>query len=124
MLTTKDEERFKDQWYLDSGCLSHMTGRKDWFLNIKPLMKNMVKFANDNTLAAEDICDVLIMRKYGKMSVISNVIYIPSMKSNLLSIWQLVKKNNKMPIEDKMRRILDSCGRLILKAPMSPNKTF
>ena len=50
-------------------------------------MKNMVKFANGNILAAEGIVDVLIMRKDGKRSVISNVLYIPDMKSNLLSIW-------------------------------------
>ena len=47
-----------------------MTGRKDWFINMKPSMKNMVKFANDNTLATEGIGDVMIMRKDGKRSVI------------------------------------------------------
>ena len=61
------------------------------------------------------------MRKDGKRSVISNVLYIPGMKRNLLSIRQLVKKNYKVSIEDKMMRVLDSNGRLILKAPMSPN---
>ena len=29
MVTTRDEKRFKDQLYLDSGCSSHMSGRKD-----------------------------------------------------------------------------------------------
>ena len=86
MVTTRDSESFKDQWYLDSGCSSHMTGRKNWFVNMNPSTKNTVKFANDNTLAAEGIGDVLIMRKDGKRSVISNVLYIPGMKSNLLSI--------------------------------------
>ena len=124
MVTTREEERFKDQWYLDSGCSSHMSGRKDWFVNIKPSMKNMVKFANDNTLAAEGVGDVLIMRKDGKRSVISNVLYIPGMKSNLLSIEQLVEKNYKVSIDDKMMRVLDSNGRLILKDPMSHNRTF
>ena len=74
MVTTREEERFKDQWYLDSGCSSHMSGRKDWFVNIKPSMKNMVKFANDNTLAAEGFGDVLIMRKDGKRSYALRVI--------------------------------------------------
>ena len=60
MVTTRDEDIFKDQWYLDSGCLSYMSRRKDWFVNINPSMKNMVKFANDNTLAAEGIGDVMI----------------------------------------------------------------
>ena len=63
MVTTRDEEKFKDQWYLDSGCSSHMSGRKDWFVNLNPSIKNMVKFANDNTLVAEGIGDVMIMRE-------------------------------------------------------------
>ena len=84
-----------------------MSGRKDWFVNLKPSMKNMVKFANDNTLEAEGIGDVMIMRKYGKRSVISNVLYIPCMKSNLLSIGQLVEKNYKVTVEDKLMRVVD-----------------
>ena len=124
MVTTREEERFKDQWYLDSGCSSHMSGRKDCFVNIKPSMKNMVKFANDNTLAAEGVGDVLIMRKDGNRSVISNVLYIPGMKSNLLSIGKLVEKNYKVSIKDKMMRVLNSNGRLILMAQMSHNRTF
>ena len=36
MVTTRDGDRFKDQWYLDSGCSSHMSRRKDWFININP----------------------------------------------------------------------------------------
>lgn len=70
MVTTKDEERCKDQRYLDLGYSSHMTRRKDWFVNMSLSMKNTVKFANDNTLTAEGIGDVLTMRKDGKRSVI------------------------------------------------------
>ena len=107
MVTTRDEEKFKDQWYLDSGCSSHMSGRKDWFVNLKPLMKNMVKFANDNTQESEGIGDVMIIRKDGRRSVISNVLYIRGMKRNLLIIGQLVKNNYKVIVEDKMMRVVD-----------------
>ena len=124
MVTTRDEEKFKDQWYLNLGCSSHMSGRKDWFINLNPSMKNMVKFANDNTLAAEGIGDVMIMRKDGKRLVISNVLYILGIKSNLLSIGLYVEKNYKVTVEDKMMRVVDANGRLILKAPMSQNRTF
>ena len=81
-------------------------------------MKNMVKFVNDNTLEAEGIGNVMIMRKDGKRTVISNVLYIPGMKSNFLSIGQLVEKNFKVSIKDKMMRVVDARGRLILKAPI------
>lgn len=63
MVTTKEEEKHKDQWYLNSGCSSHMTRRKDWFANISSSLKNKVKFTNDNTLITEGISDVLIMRR-------------------------------------------------------------
>ena len=43
-----------------------MSRRKDWFANIKPSMKNMVKFTNDNTLAAEGVGDVMIMMKVAR----------------------------------------------------------
>lgn len=66
----------------------------------------------------------MIMRKDGKMSVISNVLYIPDMKSNFLGIRQLVKKNYKVSIEDNLMRVLYLGGRLIWKAPMSQNRTF
>ena len=82
-------------------------------------MNNMAKFANDITLAAEGIGDVLIMRKDGKRSIISIVLYIQGMKSNLLSIGQLVEKKYKVLIKDKMMRVVDTNGRLILKALMS-----
>lgn len=56
--------------------------------------------------------------------MISNVLYISCMKSNLLNISQLIKKNYKVLIEDKMMKVHDSNGILILKPFMSQNKTF
>ena len=65
-------------------------------------MKNMVKFANDNTVEAEGIDDVMIMRKDGKKwSVISNVLYIPGMNNNFLNIGQLVEKNTRCRLKTR-----------------------
>ncbi|GAU36961.1 hypothetical protein TSUD_57390 [Trifolium subterraneum] len=75
-------------------------------------------------ISAEGVGDVLIMRKDGKQSLISNLLYIPGMKSNLLSIGQLIEKNYKVVIEDRLMKLTDANGRLILKAPMSQNMTF
>lgn len=124
MVTTKKEERFKYEWYLDLGCSSHMTRRKDWLININISLKHKVKFANDNSLLVEVICDVLIRRKNGKKLVISNVLYIPDMKSNMLSIGQLIERNYKGLIEDRVMRVIDLSNKLILKAHMCQNRTF
>ncbi|MCI28166.1 retrovirus-related pol polyprotein from transposon TNT 1-94, partial [Trifolium medium] len=63
MVTTKEENKYSDLWYLDSGCSSHMTGRFDWFVSINKSMKSRVKFADDSALSAEGVGDVLIKRK-------------------------------------------------------------
>lgn len=99
-----------------------MTVRKEWFVKINQSIKNKVKFANDSTLAAEGISDVLIVKKDGKKLLISNMLYITGMNNNLLSTSQRIEKNHKGIIEDKMMSVFDSNGRLIMKALMSQNK--
>jgi len=101
-----------------------MTGRRDWFVKINNTSKNKVKFADDSTPSAEGIGNVLIKKKDGGQSLISEVLCIPGMKSNLLSIGQLLEKGYKVSLENKMMRVNDSKGKLILKAPMSKNMTF
>ncbi|GAU30308.1 hypothetical protein TSUD_385290 [Trifolium subterraneum] len=78
MVTLKEEiESDKDQWYLDTGCSTHMTGRKDWFVKINQTAKGKVKFADDSTLAAIGTGDVSIKKKNGGSALISDVLYIP-----------------------------------------------
>lgn len=52
------------------------------------------------------------------------MLYILGMKSNILSIDQLIERNCKVLIEDRLMRVIDSSNRLILKAIMSQNITF
>ena len=51
-------------------------------------------------------------------------LYIPGIKCNLLSIGQLLEKGFEIHLEDKILRVVDANGVLILKAPMAANRTF
>ncbi|GAU32405.1 hypothetical protein TSUD_220940 [Trifolium subterraneum] len=124
MVTTKEDQRCGEEWYLDSGCSTHMTGRRDWFSSFDQSHKNKVKFANDSTLNAEGVGVVCIRSKTGDQAFINDVLYIPGIKCNLLSVGQLIEKDYKIAIEDRMLRLMDSNIKLILKAPMSKNRTF
>lgn len=53
-----------------------------------------------------------------------NVLCILGMKSNLLSIGQLIVNNYKVLNKEKMMTVHDSTGRLILKIPMLQNRTL
>lgn len=41
--------------YLDTGSLTHMTEKKDWFVKINQDMKTKIKSADDNTLAPKGV---------------------------------------------------------------------
>lgn len=49
-------------------------------------MKNKVKFSDDTTLETEGVNDVSIERRDAKQYLINDVLYIPGIKFNLLSI--------------------------------------
>ncbi|XP_050876427.1 uncharacterized protein LOC127080138 [Lathyrus oleraceus] len=124
LVTVRDGVQGRDEWYLDSGCSTHMTGRKDWFVQINQAAKSKVKFTDDTILSVEGVGDVLIGKRNGGHSRIKDVLYIPGIKCNLLSIGQLLERGYKIRFEDKILRVLDSNGVLILKAPMAANRTF
>ncbi|XP_019418591.1 PREDICTED: uncharacterized protein LOC109329380 [Lupinus angustifolius] len=100
MTTTKNSEEDGDFWYLDIGCSNHMT------------------------ISVEGIGKVMIKRRDGKSAYISNVLYVPKMKSNLLSLGQLLEKGYTMEMKDGMMKVFDKNKHNILKAPISANRTF
>lgn len=109
---------------MDSGCSTHMMGRKDWFVKTNRAMKNKVKFTDDTTLADDGIDDVLIMRRDDGHSLIKYVLYILGIKCNLLSIGQLFDKGYKIHMENKGLRVMDTNRVLVLKALIIANRTF
>lgn len=60
----------------------------------------------------------------GGNSLIKDVLYIPIIKCNILSIFQLLDKDYKIHMETKMLHIMDENLVFILKATMVTNRTF
>ncbi|XP_019450621.1 PREDICTED: uncharacterized protein LOC109352893 [Lupinus angustifolius] len=89
MVTNTATRSHSELWYLDSGCSNHMTNHKEWLKDFDSTKKSRVKFADDSSLSAEGAGSVVIMRKNGSKAIVSNVLYVPKMKYNLLSIGQL-----------------------------------
>lgn len=96
------------EWYLDSGYSTHMIGRKGYFVKINCAMKNKVNFADDTILMADGINDILITRRDGGHSLFKDVLYIPGIKCNLISIGQFFEKGYKIHMEKKGLRVMDT----------------
>ncbi|XP_028189031.1 uncharacterized protein LOC114375447 [Glycine soja] len=124
MATTNSEEDNVNLWYLDTGCSNHMIGHREWFVNIDDKVKSKIKFADNSSVIAEGIRKVMIQRKDGQHSFINDVLYVPNMKNNLLSLGQLLEKGYSMQMKYSQMKMFDSNRRLILKSPLSRNRTF
>ncbi|XP_022642042.1 uncharacterized protein LOC111242548 [Vigna radiata var. radiata] len=86
-------------WYLDTGCSNHMTDNRIWLLDLDISVKSMIRFADNNTIQAEGVGKILIKGKDGKSVYMHNVLYVPLMKSNLLSLGQLLEKGFTMKMQ-------------------------
>jgi len=123
--TTRSVNSQAESWYLDSGCSNHITCHKEWLINFNAEKRSKVQFADNSTLKVEGTGDVVILRKDGSKAVIANVLFVPEMKCNLLSIGQLVQKGCTVVMGnyDKVE-LFDVNKNTILRSKISKNKTF
>lgn len=101
-----------------------MTSYRYWLLEFDDSFKSKVKFVNNNTILAEGKCKVMMKRRKMEPVYVIDVLYVPSMKNNLLSLCQLLENNFGMNMKHNPLQVLDSAKKLILKALLSENITF
>jgi hypothetical protein len=90
--TEQGYEAREEVWYLDSGCSNHMVGNKDWLFDFDESFKDSVKLGNDSKMMVMGKGNLKLFIN-GKIHVISNVYYLPGLRTNLLSIGQMQQKN-------------------------------
>lgn len=123
-VTTNSDPDSSDQWYLDTGCSNHMIDRKEWFFDLNEAVKSKVRLADNLVISVEGVGKVIIKRNDGVRAYISDVLYVPNMKNNLLSLGQLVEKGYSMNLGNNQMKIFYGHNKLILIALLSKNRTF
>jgi hypothetical protein len=86
--------------------------------------RSKVKFADNNTISVEGKGKVLVQRKNGNHTFVTDVLYVPTMKHNPLSLGQLLEKGFTMTVKNNSIQVFDPQHKIILKAPLSKNRTF
>ncbi|XP_052620814.1 uncharacterized protein LOC128126754 [Lactuca sativa] len=80
------DEQFDTEWYIDSGCSCHVTGRKEELREYRELENGgLVKFGN-NALGEIKGYDMITNGKFS----IHKVAYVEGLQHNLISVSQLV----------------------------------
>lgn len=90
-----------NNFYLDSGASNHMVRSKDLFTNMEP-DNTIIKVANNQIVTSQGIGQIkLTINNQVSPLLLSNVLYVPNLSNNLISISKLVQKDYSVEFNDK-----------------------
>ena len=78
-------------WLLDSGATSHMTNRRDWFSSFTD-RTGEITIGDGSTIPIRGSGTISIFHTSLDMRYFSNVLYVPDLSFNLLSVSSLTKQ--------------------------------
>jgi len=67
---------------------------------------------------------MVIRRSNGSSAIIEDILYVPGMKCNLLSVGQLIEKGFPITMKNEVLELFDASNKLVLRPPLSKNRTF
>lgn len=104
-----------DEWYFDSGASVHMVQSEKHFKNLQNY-EGEIRIANDKTLKAVGkgtiVIDVSIPGRHQKVTI-EDVLYVPDLGANLLSISQIIRRNKKVVFNTNGCNVFDENNKLV-----------
>ncbi|KAK1434246.1 hypothetical protein QVD17_11166 [Tagetes erecta] len=111
-------------WILDNGASNHMTGNQDWFTHLDQTTVGKVRFGDDSRVEIKGRGTVVLQGKSGQQRILNDVYFIPSLKSNIISLGQLDESGYKVTMEHGTLLLFEKSGSLLMKVPRSLNRLY
>ena len=109
-----DTQVVDDSWILDSGASRHMTSNRDWYSSWTPLQEPInVVVGNNARCPAKGTGTISLKATTGETKHLSQVLYVPDLKKNLLSISALTDKGLDVRFKKSGAEITDSAGKVV-----------
>ena len=102
-------------WYLDNRASNHMTGDREKFKELVEKFLGNVKLCDRSTVSIQGKGSILFQCKNGDQCLLTKVYYIPSLKSNIISLGQMTKEGSRVKIVSMFLKIYDRNGALLMK---------
>jgi hypothetical protein len=79
-------------WVLDTGASNHMTGSLSALSQLDSSVQGTVKFGDGSTVRIKGMGSIIMQDRNQNHKVLTEVYYIPELKSNIVSLGQLEEK--------------------------------
>jgi transposase InsO family protein len=111
------------QWYLDSGCTNHMTSNEGIFVDMED-SNSKVRLGNGDVVNVKGKGRIGVQTKKGSR-LIRDVMHVPDLDQNLLSVGQLLENNYSLFFNDGCCIIRDKkAGNSIIAKVKMENRSF
>ncbi|KAJ9565988.1 hypothetical protein OSB04_001954 [Centaurea solstitialis] len=111
-------------WYLDNGASNHMTGNYSYFSELNERITGRVRFGDGSCVAIKGKGSILFEGKNGEQKLLKDVYYIPSLRSNVISLGQTTIFGCDIRMRGDFLTMRDGDGRLLMKVPRSENRLY
>lgn len=85
-----------NMWYLDNGASNHMSGHYSKFNKIDVKITGQVKFGDGSMVQIMGKGSITLKCKTGENRTLNEVYYIPSLRSNIISLGQLSRNGHRI----------------------------
>ncbi|GJR05475.1 retrovirus-related pol polyprotein from transposon TNT 1-94 [Tanacetum coccineum] len=92
-------------WLMDSGCTSHMTPEKSFFISLDTKDNPRVKLGDGRYTRAKGRGTIVINTKKGT-KYISRVLYVPELDQSMLSVPQMIKNGYGVNFKNDSRCVI------------------
>jgi hypothetical protein len=113
-----------DKWYVDSGATHHLSSRREWFADYKDIPERNICLADNRVVVAKGMGTVHVKLEVdGKKENGSfrEVLYVPQLHANLLSISRMAARNFKVIFDNAGCIIKNRGGRTMATAIKEKN---
>lgn len=106
------------KFFIDSGCTDHMVNEKEVFSSIV-MLKVPIKISvakNDDFLLAIGVGNIKVISDLGNEKInctLKNVLYVPDLRKNLLSVKKLEISDMKILFENSHVKLINKDGQLV-----------
>lgn len=114
-----------NNWYIDSGASMHMTMNRDWLYDEITPPISTIKVANDKKLVVKACgkVNLNVVNMQGQLETIKvqNVLYVPELATNLLSVSQIINSGCQVQFDKQGCKILNKTNKQVAAAKMINN---
>lgn len=97
-----------DVWYFDTGASNHMIGNRAMFASLDEKVTGTVRFGDNSVVEIQGMGAVTFQCKNGEHRALTEVYYIPRLRSNIISLGQLEEGGCRGVLENGALTLFDA----------------